>query len=113
MNSKRGKSNGPAAVDGSILPFPPTPSTSIAGPTMADSQYQKRVEPQRLSQGAPLDITIKANGKLMAKGQVPNGISLHFSGGNECFDIGRDTGSPVSPASFDKAPFPFNGKIET
>ncbi len=61
--------------------------------------------------GGPLDIQIKANGKVFAHGQVPNGISLHFSGGNECFDIGRDEGSPVSPAYYDQAPFPFNGAI--
>ncbi len=63
--------------------------------------------------GGPLDITMKANGEVVAKGQVPNGISLHFSGGNECFDIGRDTGSPVSPAYYDQAPFRFNGTIRT
>ena len=36
-----------------ILPFPPTPSASIAGLTMQDSIYKKRVEPKRLSEGAP------------------------------------------------------------
>ena len=60
--------------------------------------------------GGPLDITIKASGKVIAQGQIPNGISLHFST-NECFDIGRDTGSPVSLAYYDESPFPFNGAI--
>lgn len=40
-------------VDGSILPFPPTPSASIAGLTMRDSLHQKRVAPARLPQDAP------------------------------------------------------------
>ena len=45
---------GAAAVsDGSVLPFPPTPSASTAGLTMADSTYKKRVEPSRLAEGAP------------------------------------------------------------
>src|SRR2546430_1969310 len=43
----------PGAVDGSILPFPPTPSGSRAGLTMQDSVYSKRVQPKRLADGAP------------------------------------------------------------
>jgi arylsulfatase len=39
--------------DGSVLPFPPTPSASKAGPTIQESTHQRRVEPNRLSQGAP------------------------------------------------------------
>ncbi|QVL33744.1 arylsulfatase [Telmatocola sphagniphila] len=41
------------AIDGSILPFPPTPSGSTPGLTMQDSIYKKRVEPKRLAEGAP------------------------------------------------------------
>ena len=36
-----------------VLPFPPTPSASIAGLTIQDSTYKKRVEPKRLADGAP------------------------------------------------------------
>src|ERR1700733_8032295 len=35
------------------LPFPPTPSASTAGRTMQESVYKRRVEPQRLPDGAP------------------------------------------------------------
>jgi arylsulfatase A-like enzyme len=35
------------------LPFPPTPSASIAGRTMQDSVYKQRVEPGRLPPDAP------------------------------------------------------------
>ena len=38
---------------GQVLPFPPAPSGSIAGLTMQDSTYKKRVEPKRLAEGAP------------------------------------------------------------
>lgn len=62
--------------------------------------------------GGPLDITMKANGKVIAQGQVLAGISLHFTS-NDCFDIGRDQASPISPAYFDQAPFDFNGTIGT
>ncbi len=35
------------------LPFPPTPSASIAGRTMQESVYKRRVEPRRLPEDAP------------------------------------------------------------
>ncbi len=35
------------------LPFPPTPSASIAGRTMQESVYRKRVQPRRLPTDAP------------------------------------------------------------
>ena len=35
------------------LPFPPTPSASIAGRTMQESVYKKRVTPRRLPDDAP------------------------------------------------------------
>ncbi len=36
-----------------VLPFPPTPSASIAGRTLQESVYGQRVQPQRLPAGAP------------------------------------------------------------
>jgi len=39
--------------DGSVLPFPPTPSASKAGPTLQESIHKRRVEPDRLPKGAP------------------------------------------------------------
>ncbi|MGH1565350.1 arylsulfatase [Mumia sp. DW29H23] len=35
------------------LPFPPTPSASVAGRTMQESTYERRVEPPRLGEDAP------------------------------------------------------------
>jgi arylsulfatase A-like enzyme len=46
-------SSPPAKADGSILPFPPTPSASIAGPTLQESKHRRRVDPARLKPGAP------------------------------------------------------------
>ncbi len=60
--------------------------------------------------GGAMDITIKVNDAVVARGQVPTAISLHFTT-NESFDIGSDTSSPVSLDYYDKAPFAFNGKI--
>lgn len=42
-----------AASAQDVLPFPPTPSASVAGQTIQDSTYKKRVEPKRLADGAP------------------------------------------------------------
>jgi arylsulfatase A-like enzyme len=38
---------------GEVLPFPPTPSASVAGRTIQESVYRRRVEPQRLPADAP------------------------------------------------------------
>ena len=57
-----------------------------------------------------LNITIKVNGKEVAKGKVPRSIASTISY-NDGFDIGQDLGSPVSDAYFDNAPFTFNGQI--
>ena len=42
-----------APADGSVLPFPPTPSASIAGPTLQESKHQRRQEPHHLRPDAP------------------------------------------------------------
>jgi len=39
--------------DGSVLPFPPTPSASVAGPTLQESKHQRRVEKSHLPKDAP------------------------------------------------------------
>ena len=59
-----------------------------------------------------MDVTLKVNGKVVAQGQVPAAMSLHFTS-NATFDIGSDLDSPVSLDYFDQAPFEFNGTIGT
>jgi len=39
--------------DGSVLPFPPSPSASTAGPTLQESTHKRRVEKSHLSKDAP------------------------------------------------------------
>jgi arylsulfatase A-like enzyme len=41
------------ATDGTVLPFPPVPSASIAGPTLAESIHVRRAEPDHLPKDAP------------------------------------------------------------
>ena len=43
---------GPARAQ-DVLPFPPTPSASIAGRDIQESVYKPRVEPRRLPAAAP------------------------------------------------------------
>ena len=63
--------------------------------------------------GGPMDVVLKVNGAVVGQGQVPAAMSLHFTGGNETFDIGSDMGSPVSLDYYDQAPFAWNGTIGT
>jgi len=41
-----------AQEDGSVLPFPATPSASISRPTLQESVHKRRVEPDRLPKDA-------------------------------------------------------------
>jgi hypothetical protein len=59
----------------------------------------------------PADVTLRVNGRPVASGRVPR-TSGYSMTGNDAFDVGRDSYSPVSPAYFDRAPFAFDGKIE-
>jgi arylsulfatase A-like enzyme len=47
-----------AVGDGSVLPFPPTPSASIAKPRLQDSVHKRRVEPDRFPKDAPNILVI-------------------------------------------------------
>ncbi len=47
------QSSPPTAGDGSVLPFPPVPTASVAGPTLQESTMKWRQEPERLKPGAP------------------------------------------------------------
>lgn len=62
--------------------------------------------------GAPLDVILRVDGKIVAQGRVPITAPLAFTA-NDCLDIGSDLGSPVSPEYFDQAPFAFDGTIGT
>jgi len=44
-------------------------------------------------------------------GRVPRTAGCSMTG-NDSFDVGRDSHSPVSPAYFERAPFDFDGRTE-
>ncbi len=60
---------------------------------------------------APATLTLKVNGKEVGRGRIEQ--SVPGGHGIETFDIGMDLGSPVSLDYFDRAPFKFNGKINS
>lgn len=67
---------------------------------------------KELKRGAPMDVVLKVNGNSVASGQVPITAALAFTA-NDCLDIGSDLGSPVALDYYDKAPFEFNGSVES
>ncbi len=60
----------------------------------------------------PDERHLKGERPVVAQGQVPRAMSLHFTS-NATFDIGGDLDSPVSLDYYDQAPFAFNGTIGT
>lgn len=72
-------------------------------------EVESRFEP-KVRNGA-MDLLIRVNGKQMGKGRVPRTTGYAMSG-NDTFDVGQDSYSPVSPLYFKRAPFRFDGEIE-
>ena len=65
-----------------------------------------------LRPAGPLDVNLKVNGEAVAQCRVPISAPLLFTA-NDCLDIGIALGSPVSLDYREKAPFKFNGTIES
>ena len=59
---------------------------------------------------SPADVVLKVDGKEVARTTVKRTVPAAFTA-SETFDVGVDLGSPVSLDYFDRAPFPFSGKI--
>lgn len=76
------------------------------------TRIEVRTEYAEARPAGPLDVTISADDTVVATGRVPVSAPLLFTA-NDCLDIGRCLGSPVSLDYFDRAPFPCEGAIET
>lgn len=72
-------------------------------------EVESRFEP-KVRNGA-MDLLIRVNGKQMGKGRVRRTTGYAMSG-NDTFDVGQDSYSPVWPLYFKRAPFKFDGEIE-
>jgi len=53
-------------------------------------------------------VSLRVNGRPVASVPVPRTTGYSMTG-NDSFEIGRDSYSPVSPAYFDRAHFAFDG----
>jgi arylsulfatase len=61
---------------------------------------------------APATLTLKVNGKQVGQGRIERSVPGGHTA-SETFDVGMDLGSPVALDYFDRAPFKFNGKINS
>ena len=60
----------------------------------------------------PATLTLTVNGKQLAQTRIEKSVpSIHTA--SETFDVGIDLGSPVAMDYLDRAPFKFNGKINS
>jgi arylsulfatase len=62
--------------------------------------------------GGAAEVTLMVDGTEVAHTTVKRTVPAAFTA-SESFDVGLDLGSPVSLDYFDRAPFPFTGKIES
>lgn len=61
--------------------------------------------------GKGATVTLLADEKQVAQGKVPQTIGIRFSL-DETFDVGEDTGTPVSEDYADAMPYPFTGTLK-
>jgi len=59
--------------------------------------------------GAPADVRLFCNGRLVAEGRIDKQVPGRFS---ESLDVGEDKMSPVFAGYRDRLPFRFTGKLE-
>ncbi len=72
----------------------------------------KEVDTATTVNGKEVASTAQVDGVDVAPGMVPVSAPLAFTA-NGCFNVGTNPGSPVSDDYYDKAPFTFNGTIDT
>ena len=69
------------------------------------------LEMRSRDRAAPANISMKVNGQEVANGVVPL-TAPNFFTHTGTFDVGIDTGAPVSLQYSDQSPFAFNGEID-
>ena len=61
---------------------------------------------------APATVTLRVDGEQVGQGRVERSVPGTFTA-SETFDVGKDLGSPVALDYCDRAPFVFNGTINS
>lgn len=79
---------------------------------LPEGKVKIEVETRIVAPRGKADVKLRVNGQEVAKGAVPRTAVLAFTA-NDAFDVGMDSYSPVSEAYFEKAPFKFNGVIDS
>ncbi|GMQ26737.1 arylsulfatase [Algoriphagus sp. oki45] len=85
---------------------------SVTTDKIPAGKHQIKLKTELERPGAPATVTISLNGKEVAVCNVKQTVPAAFSA-TETFDVGVDLGSPVSLKYHEKAPFAFNGKIQS
>ncbi|MGC2614287.1 MAG: arylsulfatase [Terracidiphilus sp.] len=75
-------------------------------------KHKIEVDTKIAKPGAPAAVLLTVDGVEVASIDVKRTVPAAFTA-SETFDVGVDLGSAVSLDYFDRAPFPFNGKIES
>ncbi len=84
---------GPPGADGSVLPFPPVPSASVAAPTLQASRHQRREAANHLPAGAPNILIILLD-------DVGFGLPSTYGGDIRTPTLSRIAGTGVSYNTF-------------
>ncbi|MFN0052483.1 MAG: arylsulfatase [Planctomycetales bacterium] len=86
-------------------------TTATSAETIAPGKHRIEVDETIARPGAPADVVLKVDGNEVAKTTVQRTVPGAFTA-SETLDVGTDLGSPVSLDYYERAPFPFDGKIE-
>ena len=87
-------------------------TTTKSEAPLAPGKHTIDVEETIPRPGAPADVVLKVDGKEVGRTTVKRTVPGAFTA-SETLDIGVDLGSPVSPQYSARAPFKFDGTIES
>jgi arylsulfatase len=79
---------------------------------LAPGKHKIEVDTTIAKPGALGLVVLKVDGREIARTTVERTVPAAFTA-SETFDVGVDLGSPVSLNYFDRAPFKFDGKIDS
>ena len=79
---------------------------------LSPGKHKIEIDTKIVKPGAPAEVVLTVDGTEVARETVKRTVPAAFTA-SETFDVGVDLGSPVSLDYFDRAPFAFNGKIES
>lgn len=79
---------------------------------LAPGRHRIEVDTTIAKPGAPAQVVLAVDGAEVGRATVARTVPAAFTA-SESLDVGVDLGSPVSLTYFDRAPFRFDGRIDT